>query len=185
MKRFLEPWEAVKTVQHEGSSRRPPYLVLGIGNILLRDEGMGVRVVEAMQQQGLPAEVEVFDGATFGLDLLDVVADRRTVIVIDVIDIDVIDRDYPPGTVMRLDLIDLQGWRGPEISLHDVGLLDTLAVANLLECAPDNVVVFGVLPKIVEEGLELSEELAAVVPEVVRLVRTELARAMARDAACP
>jgi hydrogenase maturation protease len=173
-----ESCEAVMTESYgtTPSAQPRPDLVLGIGNILLRDEGLGVRVVEAMQEQDLPAEVEVFDGATFGIDLLDVLADRRKVIVIDAIDIDRSRTDYPPGTVMQLDLNNLQAWRGPEISLHDVGLLDTLAVASLLECAPEQVVIFGVVPKIVEEGLELSEELSAVVPEVVRLVLTELGR---------
>ena len=74
-----------------------PMLVLGVGNILLRDEGIGVRVVEAMQKLDLPPEVELFDGATAGMDLLNVLADRRKVIVIDAIE-----GDYEPGTVLRL-----------------------------------------------------------------------------------
>ena len=79
-----------------GAKRRCPILVLGIGNILLCDEGVGVRVIEALQTMELPATVEVFDGATAGVDLLDVLADRRKVIVIDAVQ-----ADGPCGAVFR------------------------------------------------------------------------------------
>ena len=164
------------------SAQPRPYLLLGIGNILLRDEGAGVRVVEALRQQDMPAEVEIFDGASFGLDLLEMVAGRRLVIVIDAIDVRGMSECYAPGTAMRLNLDDLRFCRRELLSLHDIGVLDMLAVARVLACASELVVVFGVVPKIVEEGLELSEELAAAVPEVTRLVRIELDRRMAEDA---
>ena len=64
-------------------AQRAPILILGIGNILLRDEGVGVRVVEALRGRALPDTVELVDGGTGGADLLEVVADRRVVIVVD------------------------------------------------------------------------------------------------------
>ena len=64
----------------------PPVLVLGIGNILLRDEGVGVRVIEALGSHKLPAGVERADGGTAGADLVDLLADRRKVIVVDAIE---------------------------------------------------------------------------------------------------
>ncbi len=67
---------------------RRSILILGIGNILLRDEGVGVRVIEQMQTMRLPDDVELVDGGTAGADLLDVLAERRKVIVIDAVQAD-------------------------------------------------------------------------------------------------
>jgi hydrogenase maturation protease len=148
-----------------------PLLVLGVGNILLRDEGVGVRVVEAMEQVELPPEVELFDGATAGLDLLDAIADRQKVIIVDAID-----GDSEPGTVIRLTLDDLAARMEPRVSLHEIGVLETLAVARQLGIAPDEVVVIGVRPKDVSSGLSLSPQIAGLVPEIVKSVLAELQR---------
>jgi hydrogenase maturation protease len=152
-------------------SERCPVVVLGLGNILLRDEGIGVRVVEALEELELPEGIEVVDGGTFGLDLLDDLADRQKVIVIDAVD-----ADYPPGTVLRFDADKLAGPAQQQVSLHDMGLVDVLAITRLLGCAPKQVVIIGVVPRLLEEGLTLSEELSAVVPEVIRRVLEEVAQ---------
>ena len=146
-----------------------PILVLGIGNILLRDEGVGVRVVEAMERTDLPPDVELFDGAPAGLDLLDVLACRRKVIVIDAIG-----GDSKPGTVLRLSPEDLVARKGCGMSLHEIGLLETLTAAKQLGVAPQELVVIGVKPRDVSCGLALSPETARLVPEIVELVLAEL-----------
>ena len=130
-----------------------PILVLGVGNILLRDEGVGVRVVEAMRNLQLPPGVELLDGATAGLDLLDALADRRKVVVIDAIE-----GSSEPGTVLRLGLEDLIPRDGHNVSLHEMGLLETITVAGHLGIAPQEVVVIGVKPYDMSCGLELSPE---------------------------
>ena len=150
-------------------TRPCPNLVLGVGNILLRDEGVGVRVVEAMAEMELPPDVELFDGATAGLDLLDVMADRRRVIVIDAVE-----GDTAPGTVLRLGPEDLVPRDGGGVSLHEIGLLEALTLAKRLGIAPQEVVVLGVMPQSVECGLELSPEIARLVPEIIKLVLAEL-----------
>ena len=147
---------------------RCPVLVLGIGNILLRDEGVGVRVVEMLQAMELPSTVEVFDGATAGVDLLDVLADRRKVIVIDALQ-----ADEPPGTVFRLSPSELEPPEPMPLSLHQVGLLEALRMARLIGCPPEQVVIFGVRPKDVGYGLDLSAEVAEAIPKVVELVLSE------------
>ena len=143
-------------------------LVLGIGNILLRDEGVGVRVVEAMRGLTLPEDVECIDGGTSGADLVDEVADRAKVIVIDAVQ-----AGGEPGAVFRLGAEDLMPGAGREISLHEFGLCDTLATARHLGCAPREVVIFGVQPKEISAGLDLSPEVAASVPKVIDLVLAE------------
>ena len=151
---------------------RRPVLVLGIGNILLRDEGVGVRVIEQMQKIPLPDDVELIDGGTAGADLLDVLAERRKVIVIDAIQ-----ADCEPGTVLRFTADDLVRPDRVGMSLHELGLGGALKMTKQLGCEPKEVVVFGIKPKDISCGLELSEEITASVPKVVELVLAEIANA--------
>ncbi len=150
---------------------RRPILVLGIGNILLRDEGVGVRVIEQMQKMHLPDDVELVDGGTAGADLLDVLAERRKVIVIDAVQ-----ADCEPGTVLRFTADDLVQPDGVAMSLHELGLGEALKMTRQLGCAPRDVVVFGIKPKDTGCGLELSEEVEASVSKVVELVMAEISK---------
>ena len=143
-------------------------LVLGIGNILLRDEGLGVRVIEAMQAMRLAADIELLDGGTSGADLINEIADREKLIVIDAMS-----TDAEPGTVFRLGADELLEDAKTTISLHEFGLLDTLMMARHLGCHPKQVVIFGVQPKRVEPGLALSSEVAEVLPRLIELVLAE------------
>ena len=151
------------------SNSRCSTLVLGIGNILLRDEGVGVRVIEQMQEVNLPDDIELADGGTGGADLLEVLAERKKVIVIDATQ-----ADCEPGTVLRFTDEDLVQPNQPFISLHELGLAESLIMARQLGCAPEDVVILGIKPKNTECGLELSEEIAASVPKVVELVLAEI-----------
>jgi hydrogenase maturation protease len=148
-----------------------PVLILGIGNILLRDEGIGVRVIEAMRDVPLPEGVEILDGGTSGADLIDEIADRRKLIVIDAVKTDV-----EPAAIFRFTDKDLLARTEGTVSLHEFGLVETLLAAKHLGCAPQEVVIYGIQPKEISSGLNLSAEIAAVVPEVIRLVLEEAAR---------
>ncbi len=152
-----------------GAVNTPSTLVVGIGNILLKDEGVGVRAVEAMMSLEWPETVELLDGGTSGADLLDHVANRRKVIVVDAVD-----ADAPPGTVLRFSGEDLARREGERFSLHELGLLEILAMARQLGCAPREVVIIGIQPKEIGPGLELSDEVAAVLPRVLESVRAEI-----------
>jgi hydrogenase maturation protease len=143
---------------------------LGIGNILLRDEGVGIHVIKAMQAIELSDNIELFDGGTMGLDLLNVVADRHQVVVIDAIQ-----RDHEPGTVFSFSPDDFTP-QGVDISLHDIGLLETLRMSKYLGCAPQQIVIFGIEPKEMGYGLDLSSVVAAAVPHVIQLVLAYLAK---------
>ncbi len=154
-----------------GSYEREPILVLGIGNILLRDEGIGVRVIEAMQKMHLPDNVELFDGGTTGVDLLDVLADRDKVIVIDAVQ-----ADCEPATVLRFTADDLVRPDRADISLHELGLGETVTMTRQLGCAPKDIVVLGIRTEQLGPGLELSDKIAKLVPKVVELVLTEIAK---------
>jgi len=135
-------------------------LVLGVGNILERDEGLGVRAVEWLQAHArFPAngqEVTLLDGGTSGLELLGYFEGVDHLIVLDAID-----ADKAPG-----ELIALEGDAVPaslmiKVSPHQVGLHDLLAAARLLGCAPPAIAVLGLQPESFGVGLELSPTIAA------------------------
>jgi hydrogenase maturation protease len=154
---------------HPIAGSRRPVLILGIGNILLRDEGVGIRVIEAMRELKLPPEVELVDGATGGLDLVDVVSGRRKVIVIDAAQ-----ADHKPGTVFRMRPEDLAPPGEGSIPQHEMGLLQTLKAVEHIGSPPQEVIIFGIQPKEIRWGLELSDDLARIVPKVIELVMAEL-----------
>jgi len=148
---------------------KPPALVLGVGNILRRDDGVGVRVVEAMKSRELPGNVELLDGGMASVDLLGSLIHRDKVIIIDAARY-----GNEPGTLYRFTVDDVMGQGQSLTSLHQVGVFEMLTMARHLGCAPKEVVILGVESGEVDWGSELSPEVAGVVPEVVELVLAEL-----------
>jgi hydrogenase maturation protease len=146
-----------------------PILILGVGNILLSDEGVGVRVVEALQQMRLPENVEVLDGGTASMALLDSLSHRDRVIVVDAVK-----GHQEPGTIYRFTPADISVQREIITSLHQIDLLDALAQVEFLGCAPRDVVLYGIEPKDIALGLELTPEVETVIPRVIELVLSEL-----------
>ena len=146
-----------------------PTLVMGIGNILLRDEGVGVRVVEAMQQVNVPENVELVDAGTAGADLVDIIADRPKLIVVDAIE-----AGEEPGTILRLSAEDLLPQGEEAISIHQLGLVESLGMAKHLGCAPREVSIVGIQPGEISPGMELTPEVAEAVPKAIRVVLAEL-----------
>ena len=158
-------------VEMSSAFNRRPVLVLGIGNILLRDEGVGVRVIEQMQKMHVPDDVELVDGGTAGADLLDVLAEREKVIIIDAVQ-----ANHEPGTVLRLTADDLVQPDGAGMSLHELGLGEALTMTRQLGCPPKDVVVLGIVPEDIGCGLELSETIVGSVPKVIELVLREIGK---------
>lgn len=151
------------------TSTKAPILVLGIGNILLRDEGVGVHAVRAMSNTRLPDGVELLDGGTAGADLLDSISDRDALIVVDALDADV-----PPGTILRLQPQDLAADPSQSISLHELGLAETLRMASHLNCSPRHVTIIAVKPKDIRCGLELSSQMKRWIPRIIEAVLREI-----------
>jgi hydrogenase maturation protease len=146
-------------------------LVLGAGNILLSDEGIGVRVVEALQERyQVPETVEMLDGGTCGMDLLDVIAGRDHLIIVDAVN-----TGSPPGTLVRLHDGQIPAVFRTKSSPHQLGLQDVLALLGLLETAPRHVTVIGVQPASLDIGLVLTPTIAARLDELVGMVVDELA----------
>jgi hydrogenase maturation protease len=146
-----------------------PILVMGVGNILLSDEGVGVRVIEAMRDVKLPDNVETLDVGTGALDIIDIIANREKVIIIDAVK-----GGGEPGAVYRFTPNDIAIPSPTPISIHQFDIPGTLNMAELAGCSPHQVVIFGIEPKRVGWGLELSPEVAAIIPRVIELIMGEL-----------
>ena len=146
-----------------------PVLVLGVGNILLSDEGVGVRVIEAMRGMALPDNVELLDVGTGALDIIDIIAHREKVIIIDAVR-----GGGEPGAVYRFTPNDIAIQSPAPISAHQFDIPGTLNMAVLAGCLPQQIVIFGIEPKRVDWSLELSPEVAAVIPRVIELITSEL-----------
>jgi len=146
-------------------------LVLGVGNILLSDEGIGVRVIEELKRRyTLPPNVEAIDGGTASLQLLWQIEEADYLIVVDAAD-----GGASPGTVFRFTRQESHFALPQKASLHQVGLLEVLSLAEMHKRCPPTVII-GVQPKKLAPGLSLSPELEASIPRAIELVIAEMAR---------
>ena len=143
-------------------------IIIGVGNLILRDEGVGVHAVRALEEQSLPPRVEVIDGGTDTMALLPVFQEAERIIVIDALR-----GGEKPGTIYRLTPDDLMGETERPLSLHQVGLLEVLGMARQLGGEP-HVVIIGIEPKEIAWGMELTPEVQAKLPRVVDAVFEEL-----------
>ena len=147
-------------------------LVLGVGNVLLTDEGAGVRAVEQLQLQYLfPPQVELIDGGTMGLDLLGYLDDKTHLFIVDAIV-----STQPPGSVVIEKLLDPPAYFRQKISPHQIGLSELLAVAAMQDCLPPSITLFGIVPLDLSTGMGMSPEVEAAVERVVLAVVKELGR---------
>jgi len=144
-------------------------LILGIGNLLLKDEGVGVHVVNKMKEMSVPDNVEVLDGGTAGLDLVDFIEGYKKLIVIDAVN-----AGEKPGTLYRLTEENLDIKPKAISSFHEIDFIDALHMSEIVNSKPEEIVVIGIEPKDMSSGLELSPEIEERIPEIIKLVMKEL-----------
>jgi hydrogenase maturation protease len=147
-------------------------LVLGLGNILLGDEGVGVRIIEALAARYVfPEGVELLDGGTSGMELLDTIADCEHLLICDAVR-----AEAPAGTVIRLTDAQVPALFRQHLSPHQLGLADVLATLKLLDQAPASVTLIGVVPQNLDLGMELSAAMVHAVDRAVACLAEELRR---------
>lgn len=146
-------------------------LILGLGNILYRDEGLGVHAVESLSRTyQLPPEVEVCDGDCLSLELLPRLEGVRRLMVVDAGE-----TRKKPGTIERLEGDEITaGWEW-RLSAHEANLADLLGAAALAGHRFEKLVLFVMQPAVVALGLELSPAVEAALPRLVRRIAGELA----------
>jgi len=145
--------------------------VIGIGNLLLRDEGVGVHVVNELLGLQLPDNVEVYDCGTGGLSILDLLDGFDKAIIVDAVRC-----GEEPGTIHRLRL-DEKGTANSLakiISLHELDFFAALKIGWEAYKLPGEIIMIGVEPKAIELGLNLSPEVEKSIPKVVHLIFEEI-----------
>jgi hydrogenase maturation protease len=154
------------------STNRHPVVVIGLGNPLMGDDGLGIAALERLRTRYvLPRGVELVDGGTWGLNLLPVIEDADGVILIDAIDTGAL-----PGTPVRLEHASLPRYLATKISPHQVDLRDVLGLAELRGTLPSDTVAIGLQPLSMELGDALTPALAEKLDMVVAAVLEDLAR---------
>jgi len=148
---------------------RAPVLVMGVGNILRRDDGFADAVLRRLEAETLPEDVELFDAGTSAIDLMEVFNGREKLIVLDAVR-----GGQPPGTLYRFSPEEVEAGVLPMNSLHQVGLLETLKLGELVDCKPRQTVVIGAQPGDTSLGIGLTADVEAAVDRAVRLVLKEL-----------
>jgi hydrogenase maturation protease len=156
-------------LDHQPSART---LILGVGNLLLSDEGVGVHVLERLAATyDLPKEVQTLDGGTLGLGLLYYLEGVENLLIIDAVEM-----GEQPGTLLRLEGDEVPSFLSIKMSPHQIGIPDMLFAARLTDLYPRNVVLWGVQPGVLDTGLDLSPPVAAQVDVLVEKVVKELAQ---------
>jgi hydrogenase maturation protease len=153
------------------TAEKQKILVLGVGNILLKDEGVGVYVIKRLEEEyEFSDNVEVFDGGTLGLRLTDQMTCADHVIVVDCVL-----NNGKPGDLYRLVDEDLRLSVAFKQSMHDLDLLETLCCCEIIGQKPTAVVI-GIEPEDYQSGYgtELTETLQAKVPEMMERVLKEV-----------
>jgi hydrogenase maturation protease len=145
-------------------------LVIGLGNILLRDEGVGVHAVEALKRKyDFPEEVRLLDGGTLGLDLLHLIEGMDRVLFVDAVEL-----NREPGTIAVIEDEDLPSFLGPKLSLHHVGLSDLLFASSFMGTRPAEIALVGIQPETLEIGLELSPKVMEHFDHLLRAIVEKL-----------
>jgi hydrogenase maturation protease len=141
-------------------------LILGLGNLLRGDDGVGCRLVEELARRELSPDVQVLDGGTAGLGLLDLMEGWERVIIVDAVEM-----GRKPGEFLRFIPADVWLASTPDhFSLHHAGLHEVLALADALGRALPEIVIFGVQPSDLGWGAGLSPAVEAALPALADAV---------------
>ena len=144
-------------------------LILGLGNILLGDEGVGVRVIEQLLTHPLPDEIEVIDGGTAGYELINFFEGKEKVIIVDAVK-----TNDTPGSVYKMDLSLVQEDETVQLSLHQIGLKNVFKMASLMDLNPE-VTLIGIVPKNYQDyNIGLSDEVEKAIPLAIETVLKEI-----------
>jgi len=143
-------------------------VIIGIGNILLQDDGVGVHVIKQLENEMLPSTIELVDGGTSTLDMLGFFLDYKKVIVVDCLR-----AGLKPGTIYKIKPEDISHYEKENLSIHDVQILDVVRMAKMLDKTP-LVVIFGIEPEKISLELEMTKTIISKIPEIVSHIKKEL-----------
>lgn len=144
--------------------------IVGVGNILLQDEGVGVHAIEKLRERfDFPEDVSIIDGGTMGLDLLPFIENTDKLLLVDAIDL-----KKTPGTIGIIEDKDIPAVIKTKISPHQIGLNDLLSVMRLLEKEPESITVIGIQPESIQTGTELSAQVRQNLDDLISVIIDKL-----------
>lgn len=153
----------------ECCASHPQIAVVGIGNILLSDDGVGVHLVHILAGKINSSVITVIDAGT--VPELFLLADGR---IRKLIFVDAVRGGGTPGSIYRFNLDELEVLSELPVSLHDLTLVDNLRLLELLGKRPESVVVIGVEPGTIEFGTQLSSAVEQALPKAIEMVLKEI-----------
>ena len=146
-------------------------VILGVGNLLLSDEGVGVHVANRLLEMDRPEGVEVYEGGTDGFRLMSVVAGADRLVVVDAVR-----GGGEPASIYRFDIDDAPS--SPDsykTSVHQIGILEVVHFSEFVgKGKTPRTTVIGVEPKSLEMSMELTPEVEAKIPRIIELVMEEV-----------
>jgi hydrogenase maturation protease len=145
-------------------------LILGVGNLLLSDEGVGVHVAQRMMHMELPPEVHVVEGGTDGFGLVNVILEADRMLLIDAVK-----GGGQPGSIYRFDIDDCPPY--PDLfktSVHQISILEVINLSSLIGSTPQTTII-GVEPSSLDMGMELSPQIEAKIPQIIHMIQEEVA----------
>ena len=149
---------------------QPTISVIGLGNILMRDEGIGVHAIHRFREQyQVPEYVEIVDGGTCGLDLMPVIEGRKKVLIVDAVNF-----EREPGYIDELVNDQIPARFSTKASLHHLGLMDVLSIVRLANAMPEEICLIGIQPKTLELGLDMTPEMCDKVNVLVEMTASKL-----------
>jgi len=157
---------------------RSPYkhiLILGVGNLLLSDEGVGVHVAQRMMELDMPPEVQVVEGGTDGFGLVNFITQADRMILIDAVK-----GGGQPGSIYRFEIEDCPPY--PDLfktSVHQISILEVINLSSLIGSTPHTTII-GVEPACLEMGMQLSPHVEAKIPKVIQMIQAEVEASLGR-----
>jgi len=153
---------------HQGQPKK--LVIIGVGNLLLKDQGVGVHVAQELMKRNLPQGVKVFDGGVAGMGLLDLLPEAKKVVLIDAVHM-----NLEPGAVVRFTPEEVR-FQSEKIKLsaHDLGVMEVLELAKALNQCPPEVIVIGIQPQEISWGTDLTPAVQNSLPKVVEAVLREM-----------
>jgi len=145
-------------------------IILGLGNPLMGDDGIGLAALDRLRTVNLAPAIQLVDGGTWGMSLLPVIEDADRLILLDAIDV-----NRAPGSLVILERYEIPRYLATRISPHEVALQDVLALAELRGTLPEHTVAIGIQPERVEMVVGLTPVVAAKIASLVAAVLARLA----------
>lgn len=150
----------------ENREDRPRKVVMGTGNLLMGDDGVGIHVIQALRmEEGLPDDVTVIDAGTAALDVLQSMGAVESLIIVDAVK-----GGGEPGTIYRFSPEDIAEIPRERISLHQMSLLQTLKTAEMLGAERPNITIIGIEPGVISPGTSLSPPVLRTIPKIIEQV---------------